>query len=68
VVLDGQRIDDMAYGSLRPMRRRMQVVFQDPFPQPQSAHARRATSWPSRSAISASRRIATDLDSARRAS
>ena len=31
VVLDGQRIDDMAYASLRPMRRRMQVVFQDPF-------------------------------------
>ncbi|MBR0658107.1 ABC transporter ATP-binding protein [Neoroseomonas oryzicola] len=31
VVLDGQRIDDMPYGTLRPMRRRMQVVFQDPF-------------------------------------
>ena len=31
VVLDGQRIDDMATGTLRPMRRRMQVVFQDPF-------------------------------------
>src|SRR5215510_7710661 len=31
VVLDGQRIDDMPAGSLRPLRRRMQVVFQDPF-------------------------------------
>jgi peptide/nickel transport system ATP-binding protein len=31
VILDGQRIDDMAAGTLRPMRRRMQVVFQDPF-------------------------------------
>ena len=31
VVLDGQRIDDMSAGTLRPMRRRMQVVFQDPF-------------------------------------
>ncbi|MBL6455913.1 ABC transporter ATP-binding protein [Belnapia sp. T6] len=31
VVLDGKRIDDMPAGSLRPMRRRMQVVFQDPF-------------------------------------
>jgi len=31
VVLDGQRIDDMPAASLRPLRRRMQVVFQDPF-------------------------------------
>ncbi|MHB0668375.1 ABC transporter ATP-binding protein [Roseomonas mucosa] len=31
VVLDGQRIDDMPLGTLRKMRRRMQVVFQDPF-------------------------------------
>jgi peptide/nickel transport system ATP-binding protein len=31
VILDGQRIDDMSPGALRPMRRRMQVVFQDPF-------------------------------------
>ena len=31
VVLDGQRIDDMSAGTLRPVRRRMQVVFQDPF-------------------------------------
>jgi peptide/nickel transport system ATP-binding protein len=30
VVLDGTRIDDMPAGSLRPLRRRMQVVFQDP--------------------------------------
>src|SRR5262249_50426482 len=29
-VLDGQRIDDMAASSLRPLRRRMQVVSQDP--------------------------------------
>ncbi|UFN51086.1 ABC transporter ATP-binding protein [Roseomonas sp. OT10] len=31
VVLDGQRIDSLPLGSLRPMRQRMQVVFQDPF-------------------------------------
>ena len=31
VVLDGTRIDDMPAGTLRPLRRRMQVVFQDPF-------------------------------------
>jgi peptide/nickel transport system ATP-binding protein len=31
VVLDGRRIDDLSAGSLRPMRRRVQVVFQDPF-------------------------------------
>jgi peptide/nickel transport system ATP-binding protein len=31
VILDGQRIDDMPSGTLRPLRRRMQVVFQDPF-------------------------------------
>ncbi len=31
VILDGQRIDDLPSGRLRPMRRRMQVVFQDPF-------------------------------------
>ena len=31
VVLDGRRIDDLSIGALRPMRRRMQVVFQDPF-------------------------------------
>jgi peptide/nickel transport system ATP-binding protein len=31
VVLDGQRIDDMTARTLRPLRRRMQVVFQDPF-------------------------------------
>jgi peptide/nickel transport system ATP-binding protein len=31
VVLDGVRIDNMAAGALRPLRRRMQVVFQDPF-------------------------------------
>ena len=31
VVLDGQRIDQMSPGVLRPLRRRIQVVFQDPF-------------------------------------
>src|ERR1700716_1097762 len=31
VVLDGQRIDDLSPRGLRNMRRRVQVVFQDPF-------------------------------------
>ena len=31
VVLDGQRIDDLSPGTLRPLRRRVQVIFQDPF-------------------------------------
>jgi peptide/nickel transport system ATP-binding protein len=31
VVLDGQRIDDLSANRLRKMRRRVQVVFQDPF-------------------------------------
>jgi peptide/nickel transport system ATP-binding protein len=31
VVLGGQRIDDLPAGTLRPLRRRMQAVFQDPF-------------------------------------
>jgi peptide/nickel transport system ATP-binding protein len=31
LVLDGQRIDDLPQGSLRSMRRRVQVVFQDPY-------------------------------------
>jgi peptide/nickel transport system ATP-binding protein len=31
VVLDGKRIDDLSAEGLRPLRRRMQVVFQDPF-------------------------------------
>ncbi|WP_376091400.1 ABC transporter ATP-binding protein [Roseomonas sp. CCTCC AB2023176] len=31
VVLDGQRIDQMSQATLRPLRRRVQVVFQDPF-------------------------------------
>src|SRR5215470_10963654 len=28
IVLDGRRIDDLPDGSLRPLRRRLQVVFQ----------------------------------------
>jgi len=31
VILDGKRIDDAAPGTMRQMRRRVQVVFQDPF-------------------------------------
>ncbi|MFI5012583.1 MAG: ABC transporter ATP-binding protein [Hyphomicrobiales bacterium] len=31
VVLDGKRIDDLSAAAFRPLRRRMQVVFQDPF-------------------------------------
>jgi len=31
VILDGQRIDDLSVSALRPLRRRVQVVFQDPF-------------------------------------
>jgi len=45
VVLDGKRIDDLSPDKLHSMRRRVQVVFQDPF---SSLNPR-----PSRSAISA---------------
>ena len=31
VILDGERIDNLSAGALRPKRRRIQVVFQDPF-------------------------------------
>ena len=31
VLLDGERIDNLPASKLRPLRRRMQVVFQDPF-------------------------------------
>jgi peptide/nickel transport system ATP-binding protein len=31
VVLDGARIDNLSAGALRPLRKRVQVIFQDPF-------------------------------------
>ena len=31
VLLDGRRVDNLPAGELRPLRKRMQVVFQDPF-------------------------------------
>jgi peptide/nickel transport system ATP-binding protein len=31
VVLDGRRIDDLSAHALRPLRRKVQVIFQDPF-------------------------------------
>jgi peptide/nickel transport system ATP-binding protein len=31
VVLDGKRIDDLSADALRPLRRRIQAIFQDPF-------------------------------------
>src|SRR5690554_1587469 len=31
IILDGEHIEGLAEARLRPMRRRMQVVFQDPF-------------------------------------
>ncbi|MBV8427059.1 MAG: ATP-binding cassette domain-containing protein, partial [Hyphomicrobiales bacterium] len=31
IVLDGRRIDDLSASAFRPLRQRMQVVFQDPF-------------------------------------
>ena len=31
VVLNGRRIDDVSAGTLRPLRRQIQIVFQDPF-------------------------------------
>ena len=31
VVLDGTRIDDLSAAALQPLRRRIQVIFQDPF-------------------------------------
>jgi peptide/nickel transport system ATP-binding protein len=31
VLLEGRRVDNLSAGELRPLRKRMQVVFQDPF-------------------------------------
>jgi peptide/nickel transport system ATP-binding protein len=31
VILDGTRIDSLSVGALRPLRKRIQVIFQDPF-------------------------------------
>jgi len=31
VILDGTRIDNLSAGALRPLRKRIQVIFQDPF-------------------------------------
>ena len=39
VLLDGLRIDNLPARRLKDMRRRVQVVFQDPFSSPQPAHA-----------------------------
>ena len=52
VVLDGKRIDDLSAGALRPLRRHIQMVFQDPFVL--NPRMRVRGSSPSRSAISAS--------------
>ena len=54
VYLDGERIDNMPAGEqLRMMRKRVQVVFQDPFSSlnPRMKDAR--ISWPNRWSISA---------------
>ena len=42
VALEGTRLDDADRATLRAMRRRMQVVFQDPFGVAQPAHDHRA--------------------------
>jgi peptide/nickel transport system ATP-binding protein len=31
VILDGKRVDNLSFEAFRPLRRRMQVVFQDPY-------------------------------------